>query len=239
MSQFSILYELQKIDLAMLENTKRLDEIARVLADNSMIARAQVAVDSVQKKLPPLRTKVRDLELEIQSNTQKAQSSEQRLYSGSVKNPKELQDIQHEIASLKRRNADLEDTLLEFMMSIEETESSMSEAQEKLQSATSEFEAQNADLMSEQARLIQENKTYQAQREQTVAQVDAKHLKLYDTMRTRKANKPISILEGKSCGVCGIEQTMNIVQEVSRNQDTVYCINCGRILIDSRLVKGN
>ncbi len=239
MSQFSILYELQQIDLALLENRKRLDEIARVLADNSTIARAQAAVDAVQKKLPPLRTKVRDLELEIQSNTQKAQLSEQRLYSGNVKNPKELQDIQHEIASLKRRNADLEDTLLEFMMSIEETEGSLSEVQAKLQGATSEFEAQNADLMSEQTRLNQENKTYQAQRDKTIAQIDAKHLKLYDTMRARKANKPISILEGNSCGVCGIEQTMNIVQEVSRNQDIVYCINCGRILIDSRLVKGN
>ncbi|MEQ8671721.1 MAG: hypothetical protein RLP44_25965 [Aggregatilineales bacterium] len=239
MSQIPILYDLQQIDLNMIENRKRLDEIARVLADNSAVNRAQITVDAAQKKLSPLRTKLRDLELEIQSNTQKSKSSEQRLYSGNVKNPKELQDLQQEIASLKRRNTELEDKMLELMLSIEDAESTLNEAEETLSSAVASFEAQNVDLIREQTQLKHENETYQSQRDGKIKQADAKHLKLYETMRVKKANKPISILQDKSCGVCGIEQTMNVVQDVLRHQDIIYCTNCGRILVDSRQLKGN
>src|SRR5690606_19989334 len=121
------LYHLQQIDLEILRHRKRLKEIATALGDSAVVQDAQVQLTSAQEQLKPLRTKMRNLETELQTNTQKAKSTEDRLYSGSVKNPKELQDMQLEIDSLKKRNAELEELLLEQMVLVDEAEALVGE----------------------------------------------------------------------------------------------------------------
>ena len=44
---------------------------------------------------------------------------QERLDSGQVASPKELESLQHEIATLARRQADLEDIVLEVMERLE------------------------------------------------------------------------------------------------------------------------
>jgi predicted nucleic acid-binding Zn-ribbon protein len=41
----------------------------------------------------------------------------------------------------------------------------------------------------------------------------------------------MSLLNGLSCSVCGIEQTMNIVQQVQHGNILTPCANCGRLLV--------
>jgi predicted nucleic acid-binding Zn-ribbon protein len=48
-------------------------------------------------------------EAEVGRQKVKIEQSESNLYSGNVKNPKELQDLQNEIAALKRYLITLED----------------------------------------------------------------------------------------------------------------------------------
>src|SRR5690606_32754045 len=91
MTQAEALYHLQEVDLSIAQAQKRLGEIAAALADNSLISEAQSQVDQAQETLTPLQAKARNLELEIQSNSDKLRLTDQQLYSGNVRNPKELQ----------------------------------------------------------------------------------------------------------------------------------------------------
>lgn len=236
MSQAKALYHLQQIDLHLIANHKRLGEIETALADNSAVNSARQTVESIEKALTPLRARMRDLELEIQSNSEKSSATEDRLYGGKVKSPKELGEMQQEIASLKKRKSDLEDTLLELMMSIEEKEEELQAAQDTLTATIQTWEDQNADLLQEKEALEADNTVQQGRRENALQDINPENRKTYDTMRKRKANKPISPMEGKSCGVCGIEQTVAVEQEVTRNEALIQCINCGRILVDARIL---
>jgi uncharacterized protein len=234
MPQAEALYYLQQIDLQILRNGKRLDEIVVALGDDRVVTQAREQVEAAQKMLSPLKTRMRDLELEIQSNTQKATATEDRLYSGSVKNPKELQDLQQEAAALKRWNDELEDRLLEKMLEVETAQAELDESEAALAQVTADWEREHADLLAEQAALEDEVRSLQVQREKALKNVTAESLKVYDTMRPKKANQPISPLRGRSCGVCGIEQTMAIESEVRRGEGFVPCTNCGRLLADVR-----
>ena len=158
MLQTPDLYQLQQIDLNIIKNKKRLNEIEAILADNSAISQAQAQVESVKEIMAPLRVKLKNFELEIQTNTNKSKASEDRLYSGSVKNPKELQDLQQEIDSLKKRNGDLEDSMLELMMEIEEVEGELATAESTLDETNNTFAEQNSELMAEKSQLESENK---------------------------------------------------------------------------------
>lgn len=232
MSQAEALYHLQVIDLQIIRNQKRLKEIAAALEDNVAVLAAQQQVETAQQTLKPLRTAVRDLELEIQTNSGKAKATEDRLYSGSVKNPKELQDMQNEIAAIKHRNDALEEKLLEVMMMVEEHEAVLAEHEVSLAEAKSESESQHEDLLGERDQLEAEVSTLLEKRKAALVPVTEDSLKMYNTLRKQKANQPMALLNGLSCGVCGIEQTMAIVQDVRRGGKFVPCLNCGRILVD-------
>ena len=230
-AQAEALYRLQQIDLKVGQQRKRLKEIAVALEDNQSIVVAQAQVESAQKAVTPLRTKARDLELEIQSNVQKTKASEDRLYGGSVRNHKELQDLQSEIESLKKRKTALEDNLLEVMVAVEEAEAVLTTHQGELRRLTAEWEQQHGDLLQEKAAREAEVETLKQQRETALQAVTADSLAVYTNMRAGKVNPPVSAIEGGVCTVCGIELTMATVQETRHGQRLVYCPNCERILV--------
>ncbi len=231
MPQPEALYQLQQIDLKILSHRKRLGEIASALKDRTDIVQAEQAVETARKALAPVRTKSRDLELEIQSNTQKAKAAEDRLYSGKVKSPKELQDMQQEIESLKHRKEQLEEILLETMIAVEEAESALEDSETTLNTITAAWESDHRDLLAEQSDLEQQIENLQQQREKALAPITEESLKRYNSMRKQKANQPISPMRQGSCSVCGMEQTMAVQQAVRRGETTT-CENCGRILAD-------
>ena len=230
MTQADALFHLQEIDLGILQAQKRLNEIAATLADNQAIANAQTEVDAVWSDLSPLQSRGRNLELEIQSNTDKIRQTDQQLYSGSVRNPKELQDMQHEIQSLKNRNSELEDALLETMLKVESAEAVVEQKQADLRQVTAEWESAHQHLLDEQQKLQAEVNTLQQKRQEALSAVDPDSLKTYNTLRPRKNNQPVALLINGSCSVCRVEQDRAVISETRKGQKLTYCISCGRIL---------
>lgn len=230
MNQAEALYHLQQIDLSIIQAKKRLQEIAAALGGNPAVQEAQAALSRAETTLSPLRTKARNLELEIQSTAEKAKSSEQHLYSGAIKNPKEMQETQREIDSLKKRHDYLEEQLLEVMAAVEEAEGAVASASAGLGVASSVWEAQNAAFIAEQSEIRAKATDLLEKRKAALQRVEAGSLKLYESMRPRKGNQPVALLQGQSCSACGIEQTLAIVGQVRRGDSLAECLNCGRIL---------
>ena len=230
MSQAEALYQLQEIDRDILRSDQRLQAIAAILQNNEAVLQAQAHTDSAAQTLSRLQAQMRDQELTIQANVQKTETNEQRLYSGSVRNPKELQDLQQEVQALKNWRAELEDRLLELMVAVEEAEAEWESQQTSLNTITTSQENEHHNLLEEQEQLQEVITNRQKERVGAVAKVTPENIKLYDNLRGKKANQPVAVLQGGTCGVCGIKQTTAIEQEVRRGQKLVYCTNCGRIL---------
>jgi len=109
MSQIHLLYRLQIIDSEMKEKKERLRDVLRAQQQNEPLLVARKRAAETEAALRSLRTQQKDLELELGGVNTKAQRTENRLYSGKVSNPKELEDLQHEIEALGRRRQALED----------------------------------------------------------------------------------------------------------------------------------
>jgi predicted nucleic acid-binding Zn-ribbon protein len=122
MSQTQQLLQLQEIDTSIRQKKTRLAEVLHAQKESAELLAARQSADSAAAELQNWQSQRRDLNLELDSLNTKAKRSEQRLYSGNVKNPKELSDLQNEIASLSRRRSTLEDEILEAMIMIEEAE---------------------------------------------------------------------------------------------------------------------
>ena len=232
MNQSETLYQLQKIDLEMLQHQKRLQEIEAILSNDEATKTAQAQVDAASHKLSPLRAHLRDLELETSGNETKSKASEQQLYSGNVKNPKEMQDLQQEIASLKNRHSELETMILEMMMQVEEAEAELGVAEAQLANVIAARGNEHQMLLEEQGKLEQQIEHLRQRRPQVLREVTPENRKLYDTMKVRKHNQPVAVMEGSTCSICGVAQTITIEREVRQGNSLVNCSNCGRILVN-------
>lgn len=232
MSEAKALYELQKIDLKLIQQHKRLNEIGTLLDDNAAVAAARNEVEAARQQVAPHRAKVRDIELDMQAASDKIAESDEVLYSGKIKNPKELQELQQEIDSLKRRTADLESKLLAEMEAVENGEAALSTVEQKLDAVIASEAEHHTDLLNEKRDLEAAFEALKAQRAAAARGISEEAQKMYMAMRKQKGGKPMAALHGNVCAVCGMEQTMAVAREVRRDESYVECANCGRILVD-------
>lgn len=231
MSQARALYRVQEIELAVIERRKRLKEIEVLLEDNEVVEQAKADLDEAQVKLDTILKQVKELETQIETVTNKQKATETRLYSGNVKNPKELQDMQKEIESLTRRRSDLDDKLLEVMVERDEAKEYVDLTADEFEQVTETWEAEHADLLKEKEQLTAESEQMMVNRKEALKEVEPEAMKEYNSLRGSKANRPVAGLENKSCTVCGIEQNGAIITAVNKNDSLVKCQNCGRILV--------
>jgi predicted nucleic acid-binding Zn-ribbon protein len=231
MSQSETLFQLQDIDLTLQRSRQRIQAIDDLLANDDVIRSAQNRVDAVQNKLTPLKTRARALEHEIQSNESRTATSEAQLYSGAIKSPKEMQDVQAEIESLKKWHGELETQLLETMMDAEAAEAELAEVESALATVTASRGDEHRQLLDEKQDLVSKVKLLRERREQVLQDILPANLQLYDKLRPQKRNQPVAIMDGNTCGVCGVAQTVAIERAVRHNTAITYCSNCDRILV--------
>jgi uncharacterized protein len=139
--------------------------------------------------------------------------------------------MQNEIQSLKKRNQELEDVLLETMISVDTAAEALKDSTAKLETIRAQFELANKSLIDEQKRLKSEGSALVKNREQLIPTIDPNIFKVYNSLRPRKNNQPVAVLVNQSCSVCRVQQDMNVIQEVRKSESLTYCSSCGRILI--------
>lgn len=231
MSQSTELYRLQKLDLEIDTRRSRVRDITAALEDDNVLRQVQADVTALQEKLRPNETHIIDLNLELQTVATQTTQLTDRLYGGTVSNPKELEDIQGKIAERKRRRGVLEDDLLETMITVEDLQKSLAETTQLLDDVETRWTTEQRALNDEMKRLKQELKALKADREVAVEAVEKKTLELYQTLRVRKQGHAVAALDGLACSVCRVDQTTTLAQRVRQGNELITCPNCGRILV--------
>jgi len=232
MNQAKVLYQLQEAELRIRKHTQRIAEIDAQLENHTAVQAAQAAVNAAQERLRPLQTRQRDLELQLQTAQQKREQTEQRLYSGSVTNPKELQDMQNEIEALKRRRDDLDTDMLMTMDSVEEAAAELELAQEQLSATQAAVSAENEDAIREKEELQAEVTTLEAERESLREQVEPENLQRYERLKPQTRNRAVSrLVDDDICEACGIQQIGTHAREIRQGKEILTCRNCRRLLV--------
>lgn len=229
MSQVQQLYLLQQIDTEIRQKKQRLGEVLRAQRETEELLAAKGKMDTAVTTLNTWQNKRQDLNLELQSLKNKAKSAEQRLYSGSVKNPKELADLQSSIESLGRQRAALEDEILEAMIMIEDAETDKAAAAEALQTIQAAWEQSQSSLKKEQNELALRVHALTGQRQARLESITAESLGEYEAI-SRKANGLAVVkIKNSLCTGCRLNVT-TLKEKDAREGKKVYCANCGRIL---------
>jgi predicted nucleic acid-binding Zn-ribbon protein len=224
------LYRLQCLDSDGDAQRRRLAEVEAALEESETLRQARQAVERAQAKVHKWALQQRDLELEIEGLSNRISDAEQRLYSGVIKNPKELADLQADVASLRRRRQKLEDDLLEAMVEREEAEGTHAQAQERLGDVEARWSAQQAELMGEREELQGKLAEIERERSALLPKIEAGDLTTYESLRRRKGGMAVVQLSDGACGGCGVAVSPSLEWQL-RQGELACCGNCERIIV--------
>lgn len=229
MNQTDHLFRLQKLDLELDHNLKRIQEIDRVISSDDTMQVAQNQLQSAKFNSQKAHHKLREIEETARSLQVKIEISEKKLYGGKILNPKELQDIQNEILSLKRHLVRVEDDQLEAMIALEKAELKLKESESNLMNAQVEFSEKSAGLLGEKGQLQKENERLLKERDATMSFITFDVLELYQKLRAQKNGRAVASIEDQCCAACGASLRPAELQ-AARSSKLTFCPSCGRIL---------
>ena len=113
------LYQLQEVDLELESNEQAMRQKASQLGESHKVVSVRTELSSQREHLEELKRQQHAAEWEIEDLNGKITTLERKLYDGSIRNPKELANLQHEVEGLKARRGQLENKALEIMEQVE------------------------------------------------------------------------------------------------------------------------
>jgi predicted nucleic acid-binding Zn-ribbon protein len=230
MSELQTLFQLQELDLRSEERNAELQEIESGLGETDELIQARGRVETLRGLLHDQEQRLRELEWDAAEQNRHVAQDEQKLYSGRVRNPKELEDIQRDVQQYRARLSQIEDRELQLMTDVEATQADLQRAQAELARVRADWEARQRELGSRQSAVGEALAALRHDRRRLTAEIGSANLSLYEKLRREKRGRAISRIERGTCLGCRIALPMGLAQKVRADRDMVFCPSCGRIL---------
>jgi len=230
MSQVLDLLTLQGYDDEAATLKATLSDVERRLQGDEELDEARAALTAAESAAKDVQRQQKALEAEVERLGAKIAPEEKRLYDGTVKNPKELASIQHEVELLRAERAKIEDQLIEVLASRESADTELREAKKLVTGLDARWVQQSHDLKLEVARLGDLIARAETRREAQKKLVTARTLQVYDEVRRRKGGVAVAKIQGGSCMGCRVTIPDSLRRRAMSQDVLVQCPNCDRIL---------
>jgi predicted nucleic acid-binding Zn-ribbon protein len=225
-----LLYRLQRIDTRLTLKRRRYKQVEANLGESEALQQARAKLASAQAELTHWKAALLDRELDVAAVTEKQRENEHLLYSGQVRDPRELTDLQKESAYLKRRKESLEEKQLEALMMVEEVTTKVAIAYEEHTVVESAWRAENSELTQEYDALKRELARLLAKRKAFARRISARDMEEYNAIRKLKRGIAVTAVRNDICQTCHVQVPQRAIDMARGTDGFMYCSGCDRIL---------
>ena len=233
--QQSLILELQLIDNEIMQaNTKlkSLPEIEQLLHIDKRITSANDELATVKAEFDQITLELRRGEVDVETVTDRIKKDEARLSSGNA-TPKELEQTQHEVQTLKKRQIALEEIELEIMIrndAITARQNTLATDLASLEKLKAEIN-QRLTTASGEINTVITNK--RSDREKVFVKIEKPLIDLYEKIRTASGGVAAAALVGNKCNGCNLAINaveMERIKSLAKDE-LLRCEECRRILV--------
>jgi predicted nucleic acid-binding Zn-ribbon protein len=224
------LYRLQQVDSQMDHARARLKAIQQILENDEELLVSTARCSAAESRLAEAERLLKLGEQEVEKQRIKIQQAEASLYGGLVKNPKELQDLQKDVASLKRYLETLEERELEAMEAAEAAEKDLQQARAELELVKASRGEQFRHLTEESTALHRDLERISSERGAVMQGLGGQALQAYEALRKQRRGIAVTTVHDSSCSACGTTLTASQQQSARSTSQLFHCPSCGRIL---------
>jgi uncharacterized protein len=233
--------QLRLLELADLDTElSRLDHRRRVLPELAELSQLDERAVKVRDAMTIADTNLADLDRElgraekdVEQVRVRIERDNQRLDAGQVSNARELESLQGEVGSLRRRQSDLEEVELDLMERREAAQAlrdgAAAEAGKVAADTATVTERRDAAL----AEIGEQAAKASAARATAAADVPADLLALYDKIRASSGGLGAAPLRRGQCGGCRVLLStvdLNAIRAAAPDE-VIRCEECRRILV--------
>ena len=224
------LYRLQQVDSQIDQVQSRLKTIRQTLENDAELRAVHAQAEVAANQLKQTERLLKQAEDEVEKQRIKLQQTEASLYGGLVHNPKELQDLQKDVVSLKRHLETLEDRELEAMQVVETAEKNAQDAKADLERLTSSRGDQFRELSNESEVLNKDLERFSSERNAVIKDLATQTIQAYEQLRKQRRGIAVTTVSDSACAACGTTLTASQRQSARSTSQLFYCPSCGRIL---------
>ena len=230
------LLELQALDSGL----DRLAHRRRTLPELAALERLDRQLDALRDGVVGAETEVSDLgreaakfEREIEQVRARRERDEGRLASGAITVAKQLQDLEHEVATLRRRQSELEDSELEVL---ERAETAQAGLDRLLSQRSGHAEERTAAEQRRDAALAEIDAELQrttTERAEGAGSLPEELLALYTRIRDAEGGVGAGEISRGRCGGCRLDLMNNEKSEIraAAPDEVLLHEECGRIMV--------
>lgn len=227
------LWRLHQIDSALVEIQAKaagLDPGRRIIAE---VRALETKLDEKGGQARELAGELTDLELKQKSIEDKLKKIDKDLYGGSVVNPREVENLEKEVATLKKHRSELDGRILQLWELVPPAQAEADEIESQITAKKKELSAHQKQALRLKALLEEEYRDRTGERPAAVKAVSAGLLARYDAIRkSHHGTAMAEITRKRTCSACGTLLPERTVQ-AARDDKLVTCDECHRILYHS------
>jgi uncharacterized protein len=230
-----LLLDLAAVDAELTRAAHRrrsLPELAEVEQAEGALLSARDSLVAAETVASDLDRDIRKLETEIDQVRAREGRDRSLLDSGSISSGKQLEDLQHELATLKRRQTVLEDDLLDVMerreatvADVEQGRAALAGIEQRCRDATRRRDEALAELGSTEEHAQHERRTL-------MAELPVDLVALYERIRARSGTGA-ALLREHRCGACRLELDRTAIGRLreAAPDEVLRCEECGVVLV--------
>ena len=235
-SELEGLLEVQAHDLALdrlRHRREALPERAQLDAATRELMKLDGEATAVQRERDQVAREEKRIDDEAQALGARAAEVEQKLYSGTVTSPRELQAMQADVEMLKGHRSDLEDRELEVMEQRETLDTQLTTFAARRATLDADIDRLRAEIRAAEVEIDAELAVERGARDAAADKISAGLLRDYETRRNRNKGAGAARLVGTTCQACHLSIPSTEAEQIHRGggSEVAYCDNCGAILV--------
>ncbi|MBL8823445.1 MAG: hypothetical protein JNJ77_12710 [Planctomycetia bacterium] len=199
----------------------------RVKRSLQKVAAAEKAAQDHQQAIKSLKVNIQDRDVSLKANTEKIKKYKRDL--DGISSKKEYDALNIEIASLEKRNSDLEEEALGMMSQVEEMTARIPEFEQAIVKAKEDHARVEAEYQAQlpawQTRLEEARQVVAQQ----VEKLPDGWKKTYKRQLLSEGADALAALTGKTCSACNMDVTAQQYAMIAAG-NIESCKHCGKIL---------
>jgi predicted nucleic acid-binding Zn-ribbon protein len=227
--QLELLWELQKIDLALKKIKEESDRFPKEM--KKLDERQNIEQEKIQKereKVESLEKERRQKERDLGTEQEKIKRSEGKMFD--VKTNKEYQALLGEIESIKEATSRGEEEILQILEEIDELKKDLLKREKE---ATTTLEKVEKEKKKIEEKMNQSNGLWKDQKERRDVlskQLESGLFKLYHVLKEKRQGVGVVNVKDETCQGCFVNIPPQMFIEVQKTNALIRCPNCNRIL---------
>lgn len=229
-----LLYRFQEME----RKEQELEHSLKTLPQLKELKRIKEEFNQNQKKLEVTKEiylnisrKLKKAEDQVNGLEEKQKELNKLLYAGTIKNAKELENMEQQNKVLSEQISCGSDEIIRLLEDKESIRNELAEIEHELKAEYQEFNKLKLEYNRVKLNIEMEMKSMGEDKKELLSKLDEKSLIWYEERKGKFKGTPVAkILENHACSGCRNLIPITIVKEARTAIGSTYCEKCGRVL---------